>query len=192
MFKQLFYSFAGSLAWMVQELQTSWGKFSQAFQKALNYNLDNSQQKTLRYILDNSNTGYISASKFNEFLKGFGPFQRCMHNLNLVIQEPWFHGFLTSNETHRFLETEPDSTFLVRFSSSNPGSFALTFKNNGIVTSTLIKTTEQGYFFYKFVKLSSFLNQNRYEVKNLINLISISTSIASQSTRVRHRSFIHQ
>lgn len=53
----------------------------------------------------------------------------------------WFHGFLTLEETKKFLEFQPVGTFLMRFSSSKPGSFALAFTSAPrSVTHVIIKT----------------------------------------------------
>ena len=65
----------------------------------------------------------------------------------------WFHGFLTLEETKKFLEFQPVGTFLMRFSSSKPGSFALAFAsaphpvnpNQNQVTHVMIKTTPRGF-----------------------------------------------
>lgn len=53
----------------------------------------------------------------------------------------WFHGFLSSIEAERFLERQPPGTFLIRFSKSKPGSFAIAYvdaNNRNAVTHTLI------------------------------------------------------
>jgi hypothetical protein len=39
----------------------------------------------------------------------------------------WFHGFLSSQEAERLLERQPAYTFLIRFSKSKPGSFAIAY-----------------------------------------------------------------
>ena len=37
----------------------------------------------------------------------------------------WFHGFLSSVEAERLLERQPVGTYLIRFSKSRSGSFAI-------------------------------------------------------------------
>lgn len=39
----------------------------------------------------------------------------------------WFHGFLSSKEAELLLEDQPVGTYLIRFSRSSGGSFALAF-----------------------------------------------------------------
>jgi hypothetical protein len=84
--------------------------------------------KVLQNILDNSRTGFVSQYKFNEFLKAFGPLERCLRNVNELLSQTWFHGFLTSKESEMLLDPAPRGTFLLRFSKSTTGSFALAFK----------------------------------------------------------------
>jgi hypothetical protein len=85
--------------------------------------------KVLQNILDNSRTGFVSQYKFNEFLKAFGPLERCLRNVNELLSQTWFHGFLTSKESEMLLDPAPKGTFLLRFSKSTTGSFALAFKS---------------------------------------------------------------
>lgn len=55
----------------------------------------------------------------------------------------WFFGFISHVETEYLLESQPPGTFLIRFSKSNPGSFALGFRMNNAqqpIMHILIKT----------------------------------------------------
>lgn len=108
--------------------------------------------------LDSSDTGGVTASRFLQFESAFGPLQRSLHNVKTLLTKPyvaayssapppqklsvhhlpppsficrWFHGFLTRAEGHRLLEGEKPGTFLVRFSGSSPGCFALSTVNSG-------------------------------------------------------------
>lgn len=94
-------------------------------------------------LQDNSVTGTVSKHKFGEWLKGFGPIDKAVENVNMkmtavsrliillqtssLLCEPWFHGFITHRETELLLEKEDIGTFLVRFSESRPGAFTLAF-----------------------------------------------------------------
>lgn len=49
-------------------------------------------------IVDNSNTGFITAYKISEFLKGFGKLQDCFQNVTSILKEKWFYGFLSMEE----------------------------------------------------------------------------------------------
>jgi len=61
-------------------------------------------------------------------LKAFGPLGKCLYNVNMLLSQPWFHGFLTSKESDLLLDAAPRGTFLLRFSKSTTGSFALAYK----------------------------------------------------------------
>lgn len=43
-----------------------------------------------------------------------------------ICSPQWFHGFVGSTEAQKLLKGKPDGTFLIRFSTTNPGSYALT------------------------------------------------------------------
>jgi hypothetical protein len=51
----------------------------------------------------------------------------CRVQVRNILTAPWFHGFLTSREAELLLEDQPIGTFLIRFSRSSGGSFALAF-----------------------------------------------------------------
>jgi hypothetical protein len=86
------------------------------------------QESTLRDILDTSGSGYVSVYKFGAFLEGFGPFRSCIDNVDAVVGAGWFHWHLTSAEAARLLANQATGTFLVRFSKSKVGSFAIAVK----------------------------------------------------------------
>jgi len=114
-----------------------WDQFLVGLKKILN-DVKEDEQKVLQYILDNSNTGCINQHKFSEFLKGFGPIQDCVKNVKSTLSSKWFYGFLSRYETDLLLRDQMVGTFLIRLSSSAPGSFALAFST---LTSNGEKTT---------------------------------------------------
>lgn len=48
-------------------------------------------KKSINYysFLDHNITGYISQYKFSEFLKGFGPFDKSIENVQKILAEPY-------------------------------------------------------------------------------------------------------
>jgi hypothetical protein len=63
-----------------------------------------------------------------------------------IVNETWFSGFLSLDEAKKFLEFQAVGTYLVRFSSSKPGSFAVAFTHTpGHVTHVIISTTPEGF-----------------------------------------------
>jgi hypothetical protein len=114
--------------------------------KYLQRNLSSDERRTLLQVFDPSSTGQISSIRWNEFLKGFGPMKNCLENLHEMLAQPWFHGFLSKSDSTKLLEVEPVGTFMVRFSSTKPGSFSLahTMQNN-VVNHVIIHTRENGF-----------------------------------------------
>jgi hypothetical protein len=80
------------------------------------------------FVVDYLNSGFVTVYKFAEFLKGFGPLKQSILRVKDILSQPWFHGFLTNDEADRLLEPCEVGTFLVRFSKSTPGSFAINLK----------------------------------------------------------------
>ena len=87
----------------------------------------------LRHLLDDSDTGFVSLYKFSQYMRAFGPLEGSPKRAEVVICQPWFHGYMSRNEATRMLEPYEPGTYFVRF-ASEPGSFALNFKDdsNGI------------------------------------------------------------
>jgi hypothetical protein len=102
-----------------------WQTFFAALQRQCPDPID---ARLLQNILDYSRTGFVSQYKFSEFLKAFGPLAQCLRNVNALLSKAWFHGFLSSKECELLLDAAPKGTFLVRFSKSTTGSFALAYK----------------------------------------------------------------
>eukprot|EP01117_Protostelium_nocturnum_P012108 TRINITY_DN4438_c0_g1_i1.p1 TRINITY_DN4438_c0_g1~~TRINITY_DN4438_c0_g1_i1.p1 ORF type:complete len:514 (-),score=113.99 TRINITY_DN4438_c0_g1_i1:18-1559(-) len=97
------------------------------------------EEVLLLYVLDNSYTGNINQHRFNELIKGFGPINEVLNNMKSIMSSPWFYGFLNKQEADMLLRTEPSGTYLIRFSSTQPGSFALGYTIEGKVSHILIK-----------------------------------------------------
>eukprot|EP01088_Endostelium_zonatum_P003335 TRINITY_DN1454_c0_g1_i1.p1 TRINITY_DN1454_c0_g1~~TRINITY_DN1454_c0_g1_i1.p1 ORF type:complete len:753 (-),score=114.84 TRINITY_DN1454_c0_g1_i1:119-2377(-) len=110
-----------------QSFFVEWPAFEAQYCATLGIRSLSVEQKTvLRHILDSGTAvSGITAYRFSEFLKGFGPLSQSLHNLTHILQQPWFHGFLSRTEVNRLLYDQPPGTFLLRFSKSQPGSFAL-------------------------------------------------------------------
>jgi len=102
-----------------------------AFNIHLSRNLTQDEEKILGYLLDNAATGAVNQDKFSEFLKAFGPMKSnisdCIKNMKLILREKWFHGFLSKTESEQLLQNQESGTFLIRFSKSKVGSFAIAF-----------------------------------------------------------------
>jgi len=107
--------------------------------------------------------------------------------LNLIIKyltlyiNRWFHGFLTSEEAERLLELQQIGTYLIRFSRSQMGSFALAFVDGTRrINHTLIhfcppngysinENDAQGESNRVFNNLESLIRHYNYILKNPFN-----------------------
>jgi hypothetical protein len=96
-------------------------------------------------FIDNADTGFVTVYKWAEFLKGFGPLSQSLEKVRSVMIQEWFHGFLTNAEAQKLLEPCEHGTFLVRFSKSDPGSFAINYKSGENVGSLKVETHPGGY-----------------------------------------------
>lgn len=81
----------------------------------------------LQEVLDFSGSGFVSAYQFGQFVQGFGPFADLPTNFVEVVKQPWFHGYISFQDTVRLLSQEPVGTFLIRQREMLPGTFALCF-----------------------------------------------------------------
>jgi hypothetical protein len=120
----------GQLMWVEsfgrQAKQVQNGQFFSALEKFLDHQLSDGEKRLLQYVINMGNeTPSIDVELFSGFLKGFGPLNVALSNVKSILGSNWFYGFLSHAEAIRLLETEPIGTYLVRFSLSKPGSFAL-------------------------------------------------------------------
>ncbi|PRP88933.1 hypothetical protein PROFUN_00401 [Planoprotostelium fungivorum] len=90
-------------------------------------NASEAEQSQVKKIIDNSNTNVVTQYKFMEFMNGFGPQEKMIENVMLIAGAPWFHGYLSGDDSMRLLDGEPPGTYLIRFSGSRPGLFVLDY-----------------------------------------------------------------
>jgi hypothetical protein len=120
----------GQLMWVEsfgrQARQVPCDKFFAALAKFLDHQLSDGEKRLLQYVINMGNDlPSIDVELFSGFLKGFGPLNVSLSNVKSILGSNWFYGFLSHAEAMRLLEAEPIGTYLVRFSLSKPGSFAL-------------------------------------------------------------------
>ena len=111
----------------LETFMVKWIKFFNALKTIFPDIKEEEEGKIIQSIIDNSNTGHVNQHKFSEFLKGFGPIQDCIKNVKSITSAKWFYGFLSRSESELLLRDQHPGTFLIRFSSSQPGSFALAY-----------------------------------------------------------------
>ena len=77
-----------------------------------------------------SSEDMVSMEHFGRMMDWFGPIRKDARALILsrireVLKRPWFHGDIPTSETETRIMTREVGTFLVRFSNSAPGVFAI-------------------------------------------------------------------
>eukprot|EP01118_Nematostelium_gracile_P017575 TRINITY_DN7557_c0_g1_i2.p1 TRINITY_DN7557_c0_g1~~TRINITY_DN7557_c0_g1_i2.p1 ORF type:complete len:551 (-),score=92.56 TRINITY_DN7557_c0_g1_i2:371-2023(-) len=100
------------------------------FISKLCYGITSQEENIIREIADPSNTNSVNRYKFSEILRGFGPVNACIQNMLTVGKQPYFHGYMSADESYKYLDFCDFGTFLVRFSSSRPGEFSVDFVGN--------------------------------------------------------------
>jgi len=121
----------------------SWSKFSHSLSQCLKANPE--QMKKIEYLF--SENGVVKKKTWEDFLSWFSPLSAVgayspsdpnsggftMQHILDVCTPVWFHGFLGSAEAQDVLKGKPKGTFLLRFSTSNPGFYALSVAYSGNV-----------------------------------------------------------
>eukprot|EP01125_Pyxidicula_operculata_P013189 TRINITY_DN4362_c0_g1_i4.p1 TRINITY_DN4362_c0_g1~~TRINITY_DN4362_c0_g1_i4.p1 ORF type:complete len:1108 (-),score=247.18 TRINITY_DN4362_c0_g1_i4:1087-4044(-) len=95
----------------------------------------------LKHVLDSFNSGFITPTRFSDFLTLFGPISDCIQNLKSIYNQKWFGNFMSVEEVFKLLSSQPVGTFLVRFSLSRRDSFALEYvEAEGKIRTVLIQS----------------------------------------------------
>jgi serine/threonine protein kinase len=69
---------------------------------------------------------HVTVDNLGNFLQWFGPFDgQLITRVVELLREKWFHGDISSAEAEKLLKSEPKGTYLVRFSTREPGSYAI-------------------------------------------------------------------
>jgi len=124
-----------------------WDQFIHGLGTQRNVALTIEEINQLKTIIDYSNAGSVTCFRFLEFLKGFGPLSESVENVKRVLSAEWFYGFISSAEAKMFLEGQPISTYLIRFSGSRPGAFTLdVVRDTGQVRSVRLNRNLNGGF----------------------------------------------
>jgi len=114
-----------------------WKEFIVGFYSYFNYslprgNFDNHKVKSLHAVIVDSDEA-VTLENYAKMFQWFGPMKGIdiideVHNLH---SKSYFHGQLSSIQSEDLLSEKAKGTYLVRFSTSNPGSFAISVNNEG-------------------------------------------------------------
>lgn len=78
----------------------------------------------------------VSLEKFGRILDYFGPLQDgILDTIREMLQQRWFHGELDTVDAAERLNGQPPGSFLVRFSTTNPGCYTI----SSVATDGLIR-----------------------------------------------------
>lgn len=105
-----------------------WGQFFAALSKQAKGPID-AMADFISYILfypEGQSKGVVSMADFVKFLAWFGPLQDCATEVANIVDQEWFHWFISREHAQELLRDKPVGTFLIRF-SSQPGRFALSY-----------------------------------------------------------------
>jgi len=121
----------------------TWENFAGTFQTALG--TDPATVAKLRFVFvgppESDRDGMVDRVVWENFLIWFSPLDVSdiyqtsgggskggyeIEHITAVCTPVWFHGFLSSADAQKALKGKSDGTFLFRFSTTNPGCYALT------------------------------------------------------------------
>jgi hypothetical protein len=71
--------------------------------------------------------GFVTPFEFNTFLEWFGPLKNSHKRLLQPLKAGMLSGFIPAIEANELLKNKPAGTYLIRYSKTHPGSFAVTF-----------------------------------------------------------------
>eukprot|EP01133_Synstelium_polycarpum_P013313 gene13313-15652_t len=106
-----------------------WSMFFSAIQAYLDFNAQ-AYEENFRHIIDFTQDGYVSPYKLATFLKWFGPLTSSLRNLIDSVNSKIMSGFISGVEASRFLDKKSSGHYIIRFSKTYPGAFAVTFVEN--------------------------------------------------------------
>eukprot|EP01103_Thecamoeba_quadrilineata_P005223 TRINITY_DN1504_c0_g1_i1.p1 TRINITY_DN1504_c0_g1~~TRINITY_DN1504_c0_g1_i1.p1 ORF type:complete len:548 (+),score=107.96 TRINITY_DN1504_c0_g1_i1:25-1644(+) len=77
-------------------------------------------------FIPNNSSNEVKLEDFGSLLGLVGPFgPEMIDRIKNLINEPWFHGNISSNEAETMLRNEPAGTYLVRFSANSPDNYVI-------------------------------------------------------------------
>jgi len=113
-----------------EETEVTWDEFIAKFTKFLGKELVNEEMTAcLEMLLAKDDE--VTMDSFYRFLQWFGPLngKETLDTVRSVLSEEWFHGDISSGQTEKLLKgASRTGTYLVRFSSRDPGSYAISAK----------------------------------------------------------------
>jgi hypothetical protein len=107
-------------------LLVPWSTFFHALESKLNTSLT-ADEAPFKAHLDFTLDGFVTPFEFNTFLEWFGPLKNSHKRLLQPLKAGMLSGFIPAIEANELLKNKPAGTYLIRYSKTHPGSFAVTF-----------------------------------------------------------------
>jgi len=111
--------------------KVQWERFIDEFCRYFNYNNSNIDPfiRCIKYILvgNREEFSYVNIDKFGRFLDYFGPIMEnytktnFLNKIRNLVSQPWFYGYLGTEDATVLLRLQDPGSFLVRFSTSERG-----------------------------------------------------------------------
>jgi len=89
-------------------------------------------EESIKMFLDFTQDDHVSIFEFSVFLKWFGPLKGSCQRMLESLKGGLLCGFVPAVEANLLLEGKKEGTYLVRFSKTQPGSFAVTFVDHSL------------------------------------------------------------
>jgi len=110
-------------------IMVPWSQFLQQAESLLQIPLKQDEEY-IKHVLDFCNDDYVSSFEFSVFLKWFSPLRGSFARMLEALKGGLLCGFIPAVEASLLLEGKKEGTYLIRFSKTQPGSFAVTFVDN--------------------------------------------------------------
>lgn len=129
-------------------------------------------------------SGNVSKRSYTNFLKWFSPLNQeddiyeestktvetgiSISEIKALFNTQWFHGMIDANTTLNRLQNQPSGTYLIRFSGSEPGNYALSMNDNGKIRHWKIivsKTSDRSFTINnkQFPSLQAIITQTNFD-----------------------------
>eukprot|EP01099_Mayorella_cantabrigiensis_P004755 TRINITY_DN362_c0_g1_i1.p1 TRINITY_DN362_c0_g1~~TRINITY_DN362_c0_g1_i1.p1 ORF type:complete len:531 (-),score=125.59 TRINITY_DN362_c0_g1_i1:95-1606(-) len=129
------------------QIKVSWETFAGLFCRLLEIPFSKTSKdaeqihvKYLRFLLAEPKAGdqelVVTLENFGHFCSWFSPIERSKattDRIEGIVRNNWFHGSITKEDSETLLSSQPEGTFLIRLSSTSPGSFTISKKLEGRV-----------------------------------------------------------
>lgn len=106
-----------------------WNVFFNTLESYMQLNLKEDEEY-LKMAIDFCKDDQVSSFEFGVFLKWFAPLKGSTQRYLEALRGGHLCGFVPAVEANLLLEGKRDGTYLIRYSKTQPGSFAVTFVDN--------------------------------------------------------------